>query len=140
MIQPQVEYQTVPRTSHVRVREATRRRTSRARRRGFIGLVRVASVCMVVVMCVLGYVYATARIASLDDRLARATTERTALVEETARLDDTIAALTSHERLAAIAQKLGMRESRTYASVALPVPPRADGPRGIAFLGNWFAK
>jgi hypothetical protein len=34
-----------------------------------------------------------------------------------------------------------MHEARIYASVALPVPPAPPAaPKGIAFLGTWFAK
>jgi cell division protein FtsL len=142
MIQPQVRrVEDAPRTSHVRVREATRRRTTRARRRGVVGFVRVTAIVAAIVAPFIVYVMLMAHLTSLGDRVARASAERAALVEETARLDDTIAVLTSQERLAAIAQKLGMREAHVYASVVLPAPPEPSAaPKGIAFLGPWFAK
>ncbi len=140
MIQPQRYYEEAPRTSTVRMREATRRRTQRAKTRGLASIARIAGVLGFLVVTVLVYVALMARLTSLGDRVAHANAQRAALVEETSRLDDTIAALTSQERLAMLAQRLGMREARAYASVALPAPRPVEAPKGIAFLGSWFAK
>ena len=57
-----------------------------------------------------------------------------------ARLDDGISQLESRDRLAPIADKLGMRDSAGYAVAIVPRPVE-EKPHGLAFLpiaSNWL--
>jgi hypothetical protein len=89
------------------------------------------------------YLALMANLTSLNYRIGRASEQRTALQEETMRLDDRIAHLESRERLAEIAMKLGMQEPHIYAVVspAEGVASKPDHGSGIALLGSvmdWF--
>lgn len=122
------------------VREATRRRTTRARRRSSAPLLGVLMLVGLILIPLLLYVWLNASLMSTSLALSKAEHERAALTEETQRLDDKVARLTSPERLAAVAAKLGMRDPHVYAVVALPEPPKAHPkPGGLALLGEWFS-
>lgn len=85
----------------------------------------------------LGYVMLTANVTAQSFALARAERTRTALVEETQRLDDRIARLQSPERLANLAAALKLHDPHVYAVVPVPKPKATAAPSGFAFLG-WF--
>lgn len=122
-----------------RVRHAAKRRARRSRRRLHrpVFLV-VLAACMVLGM-LLAYVGLQARVTSLNFALSRAERERTALLDDSMRLDDRIVRLQSPERLAALAVKLRLHDPHVYAVVRVPEPPK---PRpkatGLALLGTWF--
>ena len=101
------------RSSHVAnprtVRNATARRKIRASRARYTTLVRVFAVLLCVLAFVMGYVVLTSSLTGLSYAVARASSQREALQEETIRLDDQIAALRSDDRLAVLAARLGMR-------------------------------
>ncbi|HXP93062.1 MAG TPA: hypothetical protein VN905_06290 [Candidatus Binatia bacterium] len=92
-----------------------------------------------VVALLMLYLALMANLTSLNYRIGRASEQRTALQEETMRLDDRVAHLESRERLAELAMKLGMQEPRIYAVVS-PADATASksgrGPGGIALLGS----
>ena len=89
----------------------------------------------------MGYVMLMANLTSLNYAVARAEAQRVALQDQTARLDDRIAMLRSQERLASIANKLGMRDASEYAIVQLPAPQHAPSQSRLAVLstlGGWL--
>ena len=92
-----------------------------------------------VVGLIMFYLALMANLTSLNYRLGRATELRSALQEQTMRLDDRIAHLQSRERLAELAMKMGMTEPHVYAVVSAPdaLAAKPDrGPGGIALLGS----
>jgi hypothetical protein len=120
-----------------RVKDATRRRTRRARSRVHAPVVAVLGLIFAVLIPLLAYVALTSHLTSTSYALAREENERTAVLEETQRLDDRIARLRSPERLAAIAAHLKMHDPNDYAVVRVPQPKAQSRPSGFAFLG-WF--
>lgn len=74
----------------------------------------------------MSYVVLTSSLTGLSYALSRAQDRREALVEETMRLDDRIAALRSDDRLSSIAARLGMRDPQRIAVVKLSVPHLPD--------------
>ncbi len=97
-------------------------------------------VLCVIVVLLMSYVMLMANLTGLNYSVARTQRERAALQDQTARLDEQIAALTSQDRLSAIAAKLGMRDAQTYAIVALPHAPRISQSRLalLSTLGGWL--
>lgn len=125
-----------PRRNVERGRNATQRRLSRARRRGYAAFARVAATLAVIVLPIMLYVMLTANITSLSYKLAHVQERKTALLAQTMRQEDRIAKLESRERLAAIAASLHMHDPHAYAVVTLSEPPRvATTPRGVALIG-----
>ena len=123
-----------------RVRHATKRRTRRTRRRLQRPLFAVVALALAVLVPLLAYVALTARVTSLNYALARAEHERTALIDETQRLDDRLARLESPDRLAALAAKLKLHDPHVYAVVRVPDPKQPQPkPTGLALLGSWFS-
>ncbi len=143
MIAPQrVPQYEIPR-SRERAKQATRRRSTRAKARAYVGLGRIAVAVGLIVVPLMVYVMLTANLTGMHYAVARAETQRTTLTDETQRLDDKIAQLESRERLSAVAAKLHMHDPREYAVVALPNPAAKPKPKGIAFLGSmgdWFSR
>jgi hypothetical protein len=123
------------RSSHVAnprtVRNATARRKIRASRARYTTLVRVFAVLLCVLAFVMGYVVLTSSLTGLSYAVARASSQREALQEETILLDDQIAALRSDDRLAVLAARLGMRQPQRFAVV------REEEPRA-ARAGSHF--
>lgn len=122
-----------------RVRTATRRRTRRTKRATHAPLIGVGVLTLAILVPLLLFVMFTANVTASNYALARAEHERTALMEETQRLDDRIARLQSPERLAALAAQLKMHDPHVYAVVSLPEPKTQARPSGFAFLGSWFS-
>jgi cell division protein FtsL len=113
-----------------------RNRAARARQRTLrlvLGGLAVATVAL------LGYLWLMAATYRLSYDLQHLNKTGIALREQSARLEDRIAQLESRDRLAAIAEQLGMREPRMWAVAT--VPPPAEKPHGLAFLpftSNWL--
>lgn len=129
-----------PPPRHVdRIRTATKRRVRRTRRRVHRPVFAVIMLASVVLVALLAYVTCTSNITSLNYAVSRTHHERTALIEESQRLDDSIARLRSPERLAAIAAQLKMTDPHVYAVVPVPEPKLQPKPHGIAFFG-WIAR
>jgi cell division protein FtsL len=137
MIAPNLLPQEQPRRAE-RARHATRKRVRRAQRRNVVSFARVLAGIGLLALPVLLYVMLTANMTSLNYRLAKAETERAQLLEQSQRLDDTLAHLRSPERLAAVAAKLNMHDPRVYAVVDPPSLVPKPAAHGIAFLGDWF--
>jgi hypothetical protein len=123
---------------HVRAREAARRRGRRTRMQNYAMPARIAIAFAVLLVPVMIYVLLMGNLTALNYSLAQATQQKSALVEETMRLDDRIAQLQSRERLADLAARLHMRDPREYAVVDVPGPVVAPPSNGIAFLGAFF--
>jgi cell division protein FtsL len=123
---------------HVRARDAARRRGRRTRLQGYTILTRIAISFAVVLVPVMIYVLLMGNLTALNYSLAHATQQKSALVEETMRLDDRIAQLQSRERLADLANRLHMHDPSVYAVVDVPGPVVAPPSNGIAFLGAFF--
>jgi len=123
----------------VRARDASRRRARRTRLQGYSMLAKIATAFGIVLVPVMIYVLLMGNLTALNSSLEKVTAQKSALVEETMRLDDRIAQLQSRERLADIAVKLHMHDPRNvYAVVNVPGPVVAPPAGGIAFLGALF--
>jgi len=138
-----IAYKAIPQPKpqqrvHVRAREAARRRGRRTRLQGYALPARIAIAFAVVLVPVMIYVLLMGNLTALNYSLASATQQKSALVEETLRLDDRIAQLRSRERLAGIAARLHMHDPHVYAVVDVPGPAAAPPSNGIAFLGELF--
>jgi cell division protein FtsL len=136
LAQPQLQPRLVP-SPYVTRKRVRRARRNRRKLHRPVALV-FTLVCAVLVP-LLAYVTLTANLTSLNYALARETHEKTALVEETQRLDDRIVQLTSAERLANLATGLKMHDPHVYAVVSVPqAKPPQPRPTGFALLGSWF--
>jgi cytochrome c-type biogenesis protein CcmH/NrfG len=122
----------------VRARDAARRRGRRTRLQGYAMPARIATAFAIVLVPVMIYVLLMGNLTALNYSLAHATQQKTALVEETMRLDDRIAQLQSRDRLADVAARLHMHDPHVYAVVDVPGPVVAPPSNGIAFLGAFF--
>ena len=131
--QPQPQHRV-----YVRARDAARRRGRRTRLQGYTMLARIATAFAVVLVPVMIYVLLMGNLTALNYSLAHVTQQKSALVEETMRLDDRIAQLQSRERLADLAARLHMHDPHVYAVVDVPGPVVAPPSNGIAFLGAFF--
>ncbi|MDP9024696.1 MAG: hypothetical protein M3N13_04915 [Candidatus Eremiobacteraeota bacterium] len=140
MIQPQFldDRQRIrnPRTA----RNATKTRIVRNSRARYTAILRVCMVLGVVLVSLLGYVMLTSNVTSLTYSVAKAHHQREALLEDTSRLDERIAALRSQDRLASVAAKLGMHESQQFALVTLGVPTiaRSGSFPMLSSIAGWF--
>jgi len=114
-----------------------RARAARMRHRNLVlGLGGLAIATLVVI----SYLTLMSGVYRLDYTLHELEATRKTLAEESARLDDGISPLESRDRLAAIADKLGMRDSAGYAVAIVPRPVE-EKPHGLAFLpiaSNWL--
>ncbi len=116
---------------------------ARIRRRNYAGLRRVTGVFVLVGVPLMVYLVLMNKVAEQNFGLTKLTAERSALYDRTQRLDERIARLESRERLAQIAQRLGMRDPQSYAVVVVspPAPVTVEQQRRVAFLGaiaNWL--
>lgn len=121
-----------PRIPNVRTaRNATERRRTHSARTRHATLAKFCLCLSIVFIMVMGYVMLMANLTSMNYAIARAERQRAVLVDQTARLDDRVAALRSQERLSRVAAQLGMRDAQQFAIVSLaPVarPDRTHGP------------
>jgi len=130
--QPQPQRIRNPRSSRV----ATSSRIARNERERYTGIVRVPLALGSMLALLLLYVMLTSNLTGLTYAVGKAQTDRAALVEETSRLDDKIAALRSDDRLSAMAARLGMREPQRFALVKLGAPVMADAQPHVAVLSS----
>jgi hypothetical protein len=122
-----------------RVRRATKRRVRRTRARSHRPVVAVLTLALLAFVPLLAYVKLTSDLTSMNYALASTERERTLLLDDSQRLEDTIARLKSPERLAQLATQLKMHDPHVYAIVQLPVPKIQPKPTGIAFFG-WITR
>lgn len=117
-----------------RARGATGDRIAYNSRARYSGLFQFSFVLVAASALLLGYVMLTSNLTGLAYAVNRADLQRSALTEDTARLDDRLAVLGSDERLAGIAARLGMKPSQQFAVVRMPhqIP---SGPH-LAFLSR----
>lgn len=99
---------------------ATQRRQTRTARMRYAGLGRFSLALLGVAAVMMLYVTLVSNLTSLNYAVAKVDRERSVLLGQTARLDDRLAKLRSDDRLAALAARLGMRDSAQYAIVSLP--------------------
>jgi transposase len=104
-------------------RTATQTRIVKNTRARYDSIVRIVACIVLTLVGVMTYLGLHSNATSLSYQLAKAQHRRDALQEQTARLDDRIAQMTSEERLAAIAAKLHMRDAQTFAVVRIEPPP-----------------
>ena len=105
------------------VRAATQRRIVRKSRARYTGVFRVSTALTAVLFLLMSYVVLTSSLTGLSYAVGKARVQREALLEETMRLDDRIAALRSDDRLSQLAARLGMKEPQQLAVVRVE-PPR----------------
>jgi cell division protein FtsL len=103
-----------------RARRATGDRIAHHSRARYAGLFQFSFVLVAASVLLLGYVMLTSNLTGLSYGVNRADLQRSALQEETARLDDRLAVLSSDERLAKIAATLGMKAPQQFAVVRIP--------------------
>jgi hypothetical protein len=121
----------------VYVRAATIQRVRRTRRRMRAPVLALVTLTIAALVPLLAYVTLTANLTSLNYALTRTDRERTALLEDTQRLDERIARLQSPDRLAALAGKLKLHDPHVYAVVRVPEPKPQPRPTGFALFA-WF--
>lgn len=107
-------------------RAATQRRIVHKSRARYANVARLGIGIGALLAIFMGYVVLTSSLTGLSYALSRAHDRREALLEETMRLDDRVAALRSDERLSAIAARLGMQDPQRIAVVKLSVPHAPD--------------
>ncbi|MBV8245781.1 MAG: hypothetical protein JOZ38_07660 [Candidatus Eremiobacteraeota bacterium] len=132
--------QAKPRLQNARrARLRTEARRGHNARRRYVHIRRFVAALAAVVFLLMSYVWLYSNLTSMNYAIERADRERSALQDQTARLDDRIAELRSHERLAAIASSLHMRDAQQYAIVALPRPAKPMQARIALFAAfSWF--
>ena len=101
-------------------KSAAQRRGVRSVRGRYAGIAQVTFTLAIVSVMLLGYVMLTSNLTGLTYAVNRAHAQREALLEETARLDDKLEALSSDRRLASIAAKLGMKDPQRFGVISPP--------------------
>lgn len=117
-------------------RAATQRRIVHKSRARYANIVRLATAIGLLLALFMGYVVLTSMLTGISYAVAKAHQQREALLEETMRLDDRIAALRSDERLSHLASRLGMKDPSRFAVVRLPRPNAADNRSRVAVLSS----
>lgn len=118
-------------------RTAALRRRVRTKRLRHKALGRVTAVVVASTLSIVVYLALMANVTRLNYELTKSTHERIRLQDESGRLEDRIARLESRERLASVANRLGMHEAQRFAQIALPAERIPPPPTGIAFL-RWL--
>jgi hypothetical protein len=117
-------------------RAATQRRIVHKSRARYSNITRVSAAIGGLLFLFMMYVLLTSTLTGLSYAVAKAEHQRTAMQEETMRLDDRIAALRSDDRLSALAARLKMIEPERFAVIRLSRPQIAlDRPR-VAVLSS----
>lgn len=117
-------------------RGATQARIASASRSRYGTVVRVSAILGGVLAMLMFYVMLTSNLTGLTYAVSKAELKREALQEGNLRLDDRIAALTSDDRLAAIAARLGMEPPQHFAMVRAAEPKAAPAPPRFALLSS----
>jgi uncharacterized glyoxalase superfamily metalloenzyme YdcJ len=124
MAMAQPKPQQEPRIRNPRsARTATQTRIVKNTRARYGSIVRIVAGLAITLAGVMTYLGLLSNATTLSYALAKAQHKRDALQEQTSRLDDRIAQMSSEERLAAIATKLHMRDPQTFAIVRMEPPP-----------------
>jgi hypothetical protein len=121
-------------------RGAVPRRHARARRKRYVGVVRILACVTLATVGIVIYLGLMANVTRMNYELSRNARTRAVLLDETSRLDDRLSRLTSHDRLLQIGKSLGMREPLTMAVVKLPSESRVEPDRLalLTSLAAWF--
>lgn len=118
-------------------RTAAHDRRKRGRRMRYAGFARIFTTVGVVTVAIFVYLALMANVTRMNYELSKTVRAKTALVDESSRLDDRIARLVTPERLGVLAGRLGMRQPETFAEIALPVRPPAPAAHRLAFF-TWL--
>ncbi len=142
MIARPLPYEEVPRSPRGTRsgRNAAYVRRKRTRRQRYANIARIFTTVGILTVAIVVYLALMANVTRMNYELAKTVHAKTALVDESSRLDDRIARLVTSERLAVIAKHLGMHEPDTFARITLPRAhpgTRPAAPHGIAFL-TWL--
>jgi len=136
-----LQYRAQPERRPRTARNAAQTRRKRSVSLRYRSIVRIVGTLGVVTLMVVGYLWLMANVTKMNYEYAKATHERTRLLDQTSRLDDQIAHLESRERLAAIAAKLGMTEPARFGVATLTplqslaaVQTSGQAVRGVALL------
>jgi cell division protein FtsL len=103
-------------------RTASELRHGRNRRMRYAGVRWITVITTLVTLCVIGYLALLSNVTRMHYEATRIELRRAALQEETQRLDNEIARLSSRDRLATLAARLGMKEAASFSVVNLPAP------------------
>jgi len=123
MAQPKPQ-QERPRIRNPRsARTATQTRIVKNARARYGNIIRVGGALTVAIFGVMTYLGLQSNATTMSYALAKAQHQRDALQEQTARLDDRIAQMSSEERLASIAAKLKMHDPQSFAIIRIEPPP-----------------
>ncbi len=116
-------------------RSATQRRMVRNRRSRYAAVTWITLGVTLALAVLLLYVQLTSSITALSYAVDRAHEQRTDLQMQDARFDDEIASLTSDDRLASVAARLGMVQPTQFLRISLlPNPSAQNHP--LAFLSR----
>lgn len=118
-------------------RTAAHVRRKRTRSLRFANFARIFTTVGALTLAIVVYLSLMANVTRMNYELSKNARAKTALVDESSRLDDKIARLVTRERLAVLATRLHMHEPQTFAQIALPVERTAPAPHGLAFL-TWL--
>ncbi|MBD5653748.1 MAG: hypothetical protein IAI50_01030 [Candidatus Eremiobacteraeota bacterium] len=117
-------------------RTAALSRRVRTKRRRYAAVRRMMGIVGGLTLGIVVYLGLMANVTWMNYELAKSAHERARLQDVSARLDEKIARLESRERLAVLANRLGMRDPSTFAQIQLPAERHVE-PTGIALL-RWL--
>ena len=135
MIAPR-QIERAVRVRHRTARGATQRRIAHKSRNRYSNIARLSLAIGSLLTIFMLYVVLTSSLTGMSYAVAHAEHQRDAMLEETMRLDDRIAALQSDQRLAALATRLGMADPLRIAVVRLPRPQAVDDRARVAVLSS----
>jgi cell division protein FtsL len=139
MAQPKAQPERARISNPRSARTATQTRIVKNARARYGAIVRIVLGISIALVALMSYVMLLSNTTSLSYSLTKAQHQRDALQEQTARLDDRIAQMSSEERLAAIAAKLKMHDPQTFAIVRIaPVPHVASHFPMFDSIAAWF--
>jgi cell division protein FtsL len=116
-------------------RTAAQQRAARTARGRYATVGRITLFTAAGLAILLSYVLLVANITSLSYGVDRAHAQRSELQAQVTREQDAIDSLTSDDRLATVAAKLGMVQPTQFVRVSL-LPQRAPQSRPLAFLAR----
>lgn len=116
-------------------RTAAQRRIARNARGRYATVTRITAGVAGGLAILLSYVLLVANITALSYAVDRAHQERAEMQAQVARYDDEIASLTSDDRLAAVAARLGMVQPTQFLRISLLPEPTAQS-HPLAFLAR----
>jgi len=115
-----------------RARMATQQRITANRRSRHVAIIRTSLTVAVCLVVLLAYVKLVSNITALSYAVDQVRAQRTELQLQNARLDDEITSLTSDERLATVAARLGMVQPEQFLRLSLQERPAESQP--LAFV------